>query len=65
MNYSLLKKIYLVLGAALLAVYSSVALFGWEFPKGKRAVVPTEQRKAGGGHRSFHYWYFHGYRGGK
>ena len=59
----MLSKIYLGLGAGLLAFYSFASYFGWEVGTPSReSAQAAQQRHASGGARS--YWYS-GYRGGK
>jgi hypothetical protein len=59
-----LKKIYLALGIAIIALYCWVALGGREFGDTERQIVPADVRQSPGGYRSFHFWHS-GYRGGK
>lgn len=60
----MLKKFYLALGIAIIALYGWVALSGREFGDTERQVVPADVRQSPGGYRSFHFWHA-GYRGGK
>ena len=60
----MLSKLYLVLGAGVLLLYSAAAWAGWEMTTGQRQVLPPDVRNSPGGYRSFHFWHS-GYRGGK
>ena len=60
----MLSKIYLVIGAGILALYGAAAWNGWELTSPQRQVLPANVRNSPGGYRSFHFWHS-GYRGGK
>jgi hypothetical protein len=60
-----LSKAYLVLGIAILSLYSVGEFMGWEYTgPGRETPQAAHARHASGGSRS-HFWYFGGYRGGK
>ena len=58
----MLNRIYVALGAAVLAGYAWLAFTGWEFGGSQARPLPADVRH--GGYRSFHFWHA-GYRGGK
>ncbi len=60
----MLTKIYLIIGAVILAGYVFVAFSGKEFGDPERERIPADVRQSPGGYRSFHFWHS-GYRGGK
>jgi hypothetical protein len=55
---TVLNKVYLVLGGAMIAFYALTAAMGWEFFAPEREVIPGEVRSSAG-YRS------PGFRGGK
>jgi hypothetical protein len=51
-----MKRVYTILGTALIAVWAWSEWTGWEFaPDTKRGVIPASARNAGG-FRSYHFW---------
>jgi hypothetical protein len=60
----MLSKLYLLIGALIIALYAVVAFTGKEFGDPERQKMPADVRQSPGGYRSFHFWYS-GYRGGK
>ena len=58
------SKLYAVLGAGALMLYSVAAWSGWEVGSPQRQQLPADVRNSPGGYRSFHFWHS-GYRGGK
>lgn len=56
------KKIYLVFGMAVILLYGTAGMLGWEFGNSGRQQLPPDARQ--NGYRSFHFWHF-GFRGGK
>jgi hypothetical protein len=60
----MLSKLYLVIGALIIALYAVVAFTGKEFGDSERQKMPADVRQSPGGYRSFHFWHS-GYRGGK
>jgi hypothetical protein len=60
----MLSKLYVVLGAGALMLYSVAAWSGWEVGSPRRQQLPADVRNSPGGYRSFHFWHS-GYRGGK
>lgn len=61
----MLSKLYLVLGAALLAGYAAAAWAGWELSLSPRQQLPPEVRNTPGGYRTYIYPWHSGFRGGK
>jgi hypothetical protein len=61
----MLTKFYLVLGIIIIAAYGLIAFTGKEFGDPDKQRVPPEARQSPGGYRSFHVFYYSGYRGGK
>ncbi|MEK6300425.1 MAG: hypothetical protein AABO41_06855 [Acidobacteriota bacterium] len=61
----MLRKIYLVIGLIIVGAYGFVAFTGKEFGDPDKQTVPAEARQSPGGYRSFHVFYYSGYRGGK
>jgi hypothetical protein len=60
----MLSKIYLVIGAVVLASYALLTFTGRELGDPDKQRMPADVRQSPGGYRSFHVWYL-GYRGGK
>ena len=60
----MLSKLYLVIGIAIIALYTVVAFTGREFGDPEKQKMPADVRQSPGGYRSFHVWHS-GYRGGK
>ncbi len=60
----MLTKLYLLVGAGILAVYAVAAWNGWEISTAPRQTLSADVRNSPGGYRSFHFWHS-GYRGGK
>lgn len=60
----MLSRLYLIVGAGILALYLAAAWNGWELGNPQRQVLPADVRRSPGGYRSFHFWHS-GYRGGK
>lgn len=57
----MLRRFYIVLGAAIIGLYCVSVYGGWEFSSGKRTVAGPDMRSASGGNV---FIYSH-YRGGK
>ena len=53
-----ISRIYLLFGAAILAVYTVASARGWELGEEERAHVPHDARSTPGGYRSYHFWNF-------
>jgi hypothetical protein len=60
----MIQKLYLIIGAAILLLYSWVGFTGKEFGNPERQKIPADARLSPGGYRSFHTWHS-GHRGGK
>jgi hypothetical protein len=60
----MLSKVYLVLGAIILAGFAFVTLTGRELGDPEKQRMPPDVRQSPGGYRSYHIWYS-GFRGGK
>lgn len=58
----MLKKLYTIFGAAVIALYTAGAMLGWEIVTSDRRQLPPDARQ--NGYRSFHFWHY-GLRGGK
>ena len=51
-----MKRVYTILGSALIALWAWSEWTGWEFaPDTKRGVIPASARNTGG-FRSYHFW---------
>ena len=61
---SWLVKAYLLLSAAVLAVFVVAGLMGWELAGSSAERAPGSARQSPGGYRSYHFWHT-GYSGGK
>ena len=61
----MLRKFYLILGIIVIGTYGFVALTGKEFGDPDKQTVPAEARQSPGGYRSYHVFFYSGYRGGK
>jgi hypothetical protein len=61
----MLRKFYLILGIIIIAGYAGFALTGREFGDPDKQQVPADLRQSPGGYRSYHVFYYSGYRGGK
>jgi hypothetical protein len=61
----MLKNVYLVIGLVIIAGYAAIAFTGKEFGDPDKQKVPADARQSPGGYRSFHVFYYSGYRGGK
>ena len=61
----MLSKLYLILGIMLIAGYGWITFTGKEFGDSERQKMPADVRQSPGGYRSFHVFYYSGYRGGK
>jgi hypothetical protein len=58
----MLKKLYTIFGAGVIALYAASAMLGWEIGTSERRQLPPDARQ--NGYRSFHFWPY-GLRGGK
>ncbi|HKY30588.1 MAG TPA: hypothetical protein VJM12_21835 [Pyrinomonadaceae bacterium] len=58
----MLKKLYTIFGAGVIALYATSAMLGWEITTSERRQLPPDARQ--NGYRSFHFWHY-GLRGGK
>jgi len=61
----MLSKVYLLIGIIIIAGYAAIAFTGTEFGDPDKQTVPAEARQSPGGYRSYHVFYYSGYRGGK
>ena len=60
----MLTKLYLIIGAIVIAGYGLIAFTGKEFGDPERQRVPADVRQSPGGYRSYHFWHL-GLHGGK
>jgi len=59
----MLRKFYVISGAAALALYGALAFMGWEYGTPSREKLDPSVRNQPGGYRT-HFWYM-GSHGGK
>ncbi len=58
----MLRGLYAVFAAGVIALYAVGAMLGWELGTSSRQQLPPDVRQSG--YRSFHFWHY-GLRGGK